>query len=118
LGRPYTYYLRPAYGSDELLLEFVLDSNDIEFNKDLFWTLKDIYPKVESVEDYFLNDAVLFKVSSNEGEFSLSKDIWGFAFLRAEKNQECIKKIDSILKESNFFLKEEVDFAKYKNVQK
>lgn len=116
-GKPYKYRLRPGYGSDKLFLEFLLDSTDTEFDKDLFTTVKDINPKVETSEDLWMNDGVLLHVSSDNGAFTLSKDIWDFAFIMAEDNQACINRIDEILRDSNLFEKEEVDFEIYKNLK-
>jgi hypothetical protein len=58
LGKPYKYHLRQGYGSDNLLLEFLLVSTDTEFDKDLFAALKDINPKVYTLEDLWTNDEV------------------------------------------------------------
>lgn len=60
---PYKYRLRPGYGSDKLLLEFLLTNTDTEFNKDLFTTLKDLNPTADKVEDLWMNDEVLLQVS-------------------------------------------------------
>ncbi len=109
LKQPYKYHLRPGYGSDKLLLEFILNNSYTEFGKDLFETLKDINPKVDTIEDLWMNDEVLLNVSSDKGSFLLSKDIWDFAFIMADENQSAIKTIDSILNDSNLFDKEEVD---------
>jgi hypothetical protein len=117
LGRPYTYHLRPGYGSDKLLLEFFLDSSDTDFLNDLFTTLKDIGPKIETVENWWMNDEVLLHVSSDKGEFLFSRDVWDFAFILADNNQSCIKLIDEMLNNSSWFKKEEVDFGKYRNVK-
>jgi hypothetical protein len=117
LARPYTYRLRPGYGSDKLLLEFLLGRTDTEFDKDIFSALKHINPKVDTVEDLWMNDAVLLHVSSDKGAFTLSKDIRDFAFIMAENNQPCINLIDEILRNSNWFVKEEVDFENYKNLK-
>jgi hypothetical protein len=114
LGKPYKYRLRPGYGSDKLLLEFLLTNTDPEFNKDLFTTLNVLKPRVEKVEDLWMNDEVLLEVSSEMWNFTLSKDIWDFAFIMADNNQLCIKRIDEILCKSSLFEKEEVDFEKYK----
>jgi len=112
--QPYKYYLRPAYGSDELLLEFSINSDVQEFFKDLFKTLESIDPKIESLDDLWMNDEVLLHVDSIQGRFLLSKDVWGFAFIMAEKNQSCIKFINDILVKSSLFEKVEVDFENYK----
>ncbi|MBB1287422.1 hypothetical protein HRH25_23815 [Flavisolibacter sp. BT320] len=117
MRKPYKYHLRPGYGSDELLLEFLLASTDTEFDKDLFAALKDINPKVDTVENLWMNDEVLLHVSSDKGTFTLSKDIWDFAFIMAENNQHCIKLIDEILTGHNLFEKEEVNLKDYKNVK-
>lgn len=118
MGKPYTYRLRPGYGSDKLLLEFILDSSDTEFVKDLLTTLQDIRPIIDTVTDLWMNDEVLFDVSSTQGAFLLSKDIWDFAFITAEENQSCLKLIDSVLSNNRLFEKEEVDFKNYENVKK
>ena len=117
MGRPYKYHLRPGYGSDKLLLEFILDSSDTDFYKDLFTTIKDIGPKIETVENLWMNDDVVLHLSSDKGEFLFSKDVWDFAFILADNNQPCIKLIDEMLNNSSWFTKEEVDFEKYRNVK-
>lgn len=114
MGKPYKYCLRPGYGSDKLLLEFNLDSSDTEFNKDIMSTLMNINPKVDNVEDRWMNDEVVLHFSSDEGPFLLSRDIWDFAFITAEQNQLIIKRVDEIFSRSSLFEKEEVDFEKYK----
>lgn len=115
MGKPYKYHLRPGYGSDELLLEFILDSSDIQFGKDLLETLQSINPKIDSVEDLWMNDEILLQVSSDKGAFLFSKDIWDFAFITAENNQACIEHIDLVLSKSDLFKKEDVNFEDYKN---
>ncbi len=116
MSKPYKYRLRPGYGSDKLLLEFLLDITDTEFQKDLFTTITGLNPKFDTVEDLWMNDEVLLHVSSDSGKFTLSKDIWDFAFIMAENNQACINLIDEILRNSILFEKEEVDFENYKHI--
>jgi hypothetical protein len=116
LEKSYRYRLRPGYGSDKLLLEFFLDTTDTEFGKILFTALRNINPKVDAVEDIWMNHEVLLDVSSDKGAFTLSKDIWGFAFIMAEDNQSCIKFIDDILDINNMFEKEKVRFEDYLNL--
>ena len=117
MGKPYLYHLRPGYGSDKLLLQFFLDGDDVAFNNDLLATLQDINPKIDLVEDLWMNDEVVFHISSKHETFYLSKDIWGFAFIMAENNQLAIKIIDEILSRSDLFEKEEVDFDNYRDVK-
>ena len=117
MGKTYKYHLRPGYGSDKLLLQFFIDDNDVSFNNDLLATLQAINPKIDSIEDFWMNDEIVFCISSSCMNFYLSKDIWGFAFIMAENNQLAIKIIDEILSRSDLFEKEEVDFDDYKDVR-
>lgn len=107
MAKPYKYNLRSGYGSDKLLLEFVLDSSDSEFCKDLLETLEAINPKIDSIDDLWINDELLLNVSSDVGAFLISKDVWDFAFIMAENNQSCIKLIDEILSDNSLFQKRE-----------
>lgn len=76
--------------------------------------LGSINPKLDSAEDLWMNDEVLFTVLSDQGRFLLSKDIWGSAFIMAEDNQSCILSIDKILCSCSIFKKEQVDYYKVK----
>jgi len=98
-------------------LEFFLDSSDSDFTNDLLATLSDINPKIDAVEDLWMNDEMILQISSNQGAFCLSRDIWGFAFIMAKNNQLAIKRIDEALSRSALFEKEEVDFDNYKNIK-
>jgi hypothetical protein len=117
LKKQYKYRLRAGYGSNKLLLEFPLVGTNTEFGKDLFTAIKDICPNVDTVENLWMNDEVLLHVSSDKGPFTLSKDIWNFAFIMADNNQPCIKLIDEILNNCNLFEKEEVNFEDYRNAK-
>ena len=92
-------------------------NKNLEFEKDLFTTLHDLNPKVDTVEDLWMNDEVLMRVTTDYGKFALSKDIWGFAFIVAENNQHCISLIDGVLRNSSLFEKEEVDFKDYNHLK-
>ena len=117
MQKPHKYHLRPGYGSEELLLEFFPDSSESQFINDLMNTLKGINPFVDAVEDLWMNDEIVFQVSSDVGSFVFTKDNWGFAFIMADNNQLAIKCINEILKSSKLFVKEEVDFEKYKDLK-
>ena len=93
----YKYQYRPEYGSDNLLIEFFAKTEDDNFIPDLLNAIKIINPKQDSIEDLWMNDEILLKFKSDRGEFTLSKDIWGFAFIITENNQECLKEINAIL---------------------
>jgi len=116
LSKPYKYQFRPAYGSSELLFEFFASGDD-EFVKTLLSTLQGINPKIDSTEDLWMNDEVLLNISSEKGTFELSKDVWGFVFIMAKNNQSCLQWIDEVLRKSDRFEKEKVDFEKFKKAK-
>lgn len=114
VNNPFQYCLRLGYGSVNLLLEFFLGSQDADFDKVLFKVLESINPKVDAIEDLWMNDAILLQVSSDVGKFTISKDVWGFVFIMADENQHCIMRIDEVLGNSELFEKREVNYAEYK----
>lgn len=114
LVESYTYRYRPGYGSKNLLLEFVGGIERESFVADLLETLSEIKPVIDSIEDLWMNDEILFHITSQVGEFLLSIDIWELAFILGDSNQKGIKQIETILSKSNLFTKEKVNFDDYK----
>jgi len=114
LSVPYKYFVRPAYGSAELLLQFNLNSTDTDFIKDVFNALASIQPQIDSLQELWMNGEILLHIQSTIGKFCLSRDIWDVAFVTAEENQPCIKAITKILEQNPCFTREEVDFDMYK----
>lgn len=110
----YQYYFRPAYHSEELLIDIFSGAENETFINDFLNAIDEIKPKMIDILDVWMNDEVLMTIDSEIGIFSLSKDIWGFGFIMAEKNQEALIRINSILEKSEMFEKIEVDFEKYK----
>jgi hypothetical protein len=110
----YKYYFRPGYGSLKLLIEFFHGAENNDFISDLLTVISELKPKVISITDLWMNDETLLNIHTEMGEFTISKDIWGFAFIMAENNQECILKINSMLEVTENFKKVEVDFENYK----
>ncbi|PKL78498.1 MAG: hypothetical protein CVV25_11460 [Ignavibacteriae bacterium HGW-Ignavibacteriae-4] len=109
----YIYSFRPGYGSDKLLIEFVKGVNNDTFLTDLKAALSQIEMKIDSTEDLWMNDEVLFIVNSSEGEFILSKDIWDCAFIMSDENQKCLNRINEVLNNNELFVREEVDYSEY-----
>lgn len=110
----YKYYLRPGYGTLKLLIEFFHGTESNSFISDLFAAISELKPEIIDFSELWMNDETLLSISTEMGEFMITKDIWGFVFIMAEDNQECILKINSILESTEHFEKEEVDFEKYK----
>lgn len=93
----YKFSFRPAYGSDKMLIEFITGVEREEFLPDFLDAIKSFNPKLESTLDLWMNDEVQFTVNSDLGDFLLSKDAWGFAFVWSDDNQHCIKEISELL---------------------
>jgi hypothetical protein len=110
----YKYYLRPGYGSEKLLIEFMSGVEEETFLLHLFDAIKSIHPEIIDLHDLWMNDEVLHSINSILGQFTLSKDIWNFAFIMSDDNQTCIAKINDLLIADNRFEKIEVDFDNYK----
>jgi len=110
----YKYYLRPGYKSQDLLIEIFSGAEDECFLTDLLDSISEINPKVDKMNDLWMNDEIEIEVSSDIGLFYVSKDIWDLAFIMSDNNQECINKINLILLKDKNFHKTEVNFEDYK----
>lgn len=110
----YRYYFRPGYKSENLLIEVFDGAENETFVSDFIHVISEIKPEMKDVLDLWMNDEVLLTYDSEIGQFTLSKDIWGFAFIMAENNQKGLSKINFILEKSERFEKVEVDFENYK----
>jgi hypothetical protein len=112
--KQYQYHFRPGYKSQELLIDIFGGAESDNFNSDLLSAIAEIKPKMTDIVDLWMNDEVMMTFDSDAGQFTISKDIWGFAFIMAENNQEGLTRINSILENSEMFEKVEVDFENYK----
>ncbi|MFZ0599622.1 MAG: hypothetical protein WAM46_21720 [Flavobacterium sp.] len=110
----YKYHLRPGYKAQELLIDIFSGAENEDFFPDFFDSIAAINPEVNTINDLWINDEYLLDVKSDIGSFSISKDIWGFTFIMADENQECIIRIDLLLSENKNFQKIEVDFENYR----
>ncbi len=112
-GLKYEYHYRPGYGSKKLLIEFISGVERKTFGDDLLDALKAINAKITGKTNLWMNDEFVYGFASDKGAFSLSKDIWDYAFIMADTNQDCISAINKILAQDERFEKVEVDFEKY-----
>ena len=110
----YSYYCRPAYGSEQLLIEFLSGADKDVFFKDLLHALAPLHPVFKGTVDLWMNDEILVNIDSAMGIFEVSSDIYDFVFIMAAHNQPCIKAIDNLLQQDSLFKKLTVDFNKYK----
>jgi hypothetical protein len=110
----YKYYYRPGYGSENLLIEFISGCDTETFDSDLFDAIKKTNPHIAGHEDLWMNNEMLYTINSDLGQFTLSKDVWGFVFLMSDGNQSCVFQINNLLLNDNRFEKIEVDFNDFK----
>jgi len=109
----FTFAVRPAHKTKELLIEFRKGSGSDE----MVAAMKQVLAKadIEVIEkvDLWENDEMIYKMRSKFGEFELSSSNYGSIFIMAPKNQLAIKSLGALFSESNNFQSEAVDFAQY-----
>jgi hypothetical protein len=110
----YKYHFRPAYKSQNLLIEIFNGTENEDFFSDFFDSIIEINPKVDKINDLWMNDEYVLDITSNIGSFSISKDICDLVFITSDNNQEGLKTINSILINHKNFQKVEVNFEDYK----
>ncbi|MEO8535767.1 MAG: hypothetical protein ABI441_18570 [Flavobacterium sp.] len=110
----YQYHFRPGYKSEELLIDIFGGAEDEAFFPDFVKAINEINPIMIDILDLWMNDEVLMTIDSDVGKFTVSKDIWGFAFIMADNNQEGLHRINSILEQAELFEKIYVNFENYK----
>lgn len=112
--KPFSYKVRPGYGSDNLLIEFGRTGEIKPFILKLRELLEADGFIFGDTQDIWMNDEVWIELISSNGKSMITVDVWDFVFILADNNQEDIERIDKVLLKSNLFEKEEVDFSEYK----
>ena len=113
----YKYHLRPAYRSEELLIEIFQGIKYTEANHFVAFlseVLAQISVTITDILDLWVNDETMFCFTSGLGNFNLSIAVWDLGFITSSQNQEVIIKIDSILSNHSSFEKVAVKFEDYK----
>ena len=109
----FTFAVRPAYKTKELLIEFRSGSGSDE----MIAAMKQVLAKadIEVIEkiDLWQNDEMIYKMRSKFGEFELSSSNCGSIFIMAPENQRAIESLSALFSVSNSFHSEVVDFAQY-----
>lgn len=114
IKKEFSYKLRPGYGSEELLIEFVKTGEADDFIKMLLDLLSKGGFQYGDTSDVWMNDEIWIHLNSMHGNVTLTRDIYDLFFILADKNQQDILKIDELLMKSGKFHKEKVDFDDYK----
>ena len=110
----YKYHFRPAYYSDEFLIEIYNGAENEGFLGDFLHALAPIAVNLNDMVGLWMNEEVLMDFSSELGPFQLTKDSWGFAFVMARENQKAISKIHKLLSADPKFKNIPVNNADYK----
>jgi hypothetical protein len=110
---PYSYKLRPGYGSHELLLDFAARHSPDQLQHALSHILQEAGFVLVGMADLWMNDEFAFIYKSKKGRITFSRDIWDLFFIIGDNNQEDILMLDKLLAENPLFAKEEVDFSNY-----
>jgi len=108
------YKHRPCYGTDKFLIEILSGIDEPEFIATFMNAINAVNPMITGAVDLWMNDEVQFEFRSEAGAFTLSKDIWGFVFVEANNNQECLKKLDALLSSSTSFERLAINPEDYK----
>lgn len=108
------YHYRPAYGSEDMLIELVHTVDFGKFIVDLLEALKSINPQLTGLDDLWMNDEIIYTITSDHGSFLLSKDIWDCVFLMADHNQGCMAEINNLLFMDHRFEKVDIDHGHFK----
>ena len=100
----YKYQMRPGYGTNELLIDFITDSDNENFINELKELLLKIDYKVVKKDDLVMNEEILYTCKSKIGEFQISSNNYGCVFITSEV-ENCIIKIDELLQTNKKFVK-------------
>lgn len=111
----YKYYYRPGYGRNEFLINIFNGAEIESFVPDFLTAISSLNPNLNDITDLWMNDENAMTFESDFGEFILSRDIWGFAFVMSKESQHCIQKIYNLLLSNGYF--ELVPFIKKRNVK-
>jgi hypothetical protein len=114
MKREYSYKLRPAYSSADLLIEFENTGDSEIFLPYLLDLLQNNGFQRKETVDVWMNDEIWIVFSSDNGKIILSHSIWDIIFITGEHNQKDILRIDKILLDSGKFDKLKVNFDDYK----
>ena len=109
----FSFAIRPAHKTQELLLEFRSSSGSDEIISAMKEVLAKINTKLIEKIDLWQNDEIIYKMTSDCGEFELSSNNFECLFIKAPSNQAAIKTIGSALAASGLFQEEAVDYAQY-----
>lgn len=93
---------RQEFNSPNMLIEIAVKEETNDLILHTLETIWELNPILKIKEDLWMNEEYLFTYSTTQGEFQVSIDIWGFAFILS-KNTDLIHSIFLLLKSSFYF---------------
>lgn len=106
------FTVRPGYGSQNLLIEFVTSKSAEDFRADFLKILNHLKYTPTGIKDVIFYELIEFK--STFGKFYFELDEWGFFWISAENNQ-VIENLAEQLETLPELERYEVNWDKYKN---
>jgi hypothetical protein len=110
----YSFIRRPGYGSKNYLIEILSSESESVILTDLLSAIKELNPKLNDIQDLWMNDEILIHIECDRGQFIFSHDIWGLTFLTADEDQALVNHISNILSQHPKYSKLEVNDSDYK----
>lgn len=112
----YAFKLRPAYGSDELLIELDGKDQPDQLQNDVIRILLQNGFTEGKTEDLWQNDEWIFYFHSEGRTVLFSRNsVWDFFFLIGENNnQSDILKLDDVLSKNSLFEKLSANYSDYR----
>ncbi|MDR2100696.1 MAG: hypothetical protein LBP40_07730 [Campylobacteraceae bacterium] len=99
----YDFNYRKGYSSQDYLIEIIIDNDNKAFLLRFLQAIALISPSIVDAWDLWMNDEIMINVNTEYGKIDVSMDIWGFAFIMSNENENCIRKVYELLKlDSNF----------------
>lgn len=98
----YKYRCQKDHDGSDFLIEFLQGDDNDNFGNHLLESIQELNPQLEEKQDLWMNDEVLFRLKSNAGSFTISKDNWT-TFILAEHNAHIILLIHDLLRKDGRF---------------
>ncbi|MFC1582513.1 hypothetical protein ACFL4W_03130 [Planctomycetota bacterium] len=112
----YEFRLRPGYGNDKLLIEFLTDADEPGFLDALRGVIQKAgFSLKESTGLLALANlgGTTYKLKGPHGVLTLDVDEYGLTFIMGEGNQEGIKYLGQLFEDNEAFEKQDVDFSEF-----
>ena len=110
----YTYTLKSGFDSPQMFIEFKVLEDREYFLFEILHMLGLAGFESQEMLNLWMNDSIAVNLKSANGTITVSLDLSGVLTIKGNQNQNDIFRIDKLLQLSKAFLKEEIDFPKYR----